>query len=164
MKRWQWISIHKWIISFQPKHLHDSQDIRVILAEFILNFEFPRDVYTLLITGLAIYFTLKLFRFSIGLLSSLIRPIIFIVLILVSFNTFVHLQLQQELHFNRLFFVVVSDNSAIFIWNENGRLFKSTGFQCVFSNWGNLPEHLRCSEFRLHAYHTILCEKLLISQ
>lgn len=81
-----------------------------------------------------------------------------------KFQHFCTPPITTELHFNRLFFVVVSDNFAIFIWNENGRLFKSTGFQCVFSNWRNLPEHLRCSEFRIYAYHTILCEKLLISQ
>ncbi|XP_055323824.1 uncharacterized protein LOC129578768 [Sitodiplosis mosellana] len=67
-----------------PKHLQGSQDVRVILAEFILNFDFPRDFYSILITGLLIYLTLKLFRFSIHLLISLIRPIIFVALTLIA--------------------------------------------------------------------------------
>lgn len=69
---------------FQSKHAQDGQDLRVTLAEFILNFEFPRDIYMILITIVILYVTLKLFRFSVRLITSLIRPIIFIVLILVS--------------------------------------------------------------------------------
>lgn len=67
-----------------PKHSYDPQDYRVILAEFILNFEFPRDIYSILITVLVIYLSVKLFRFSIGLILSLIRPLIFIALILIA--------------------------------------------------------------------------------
>lgn len=72
------------VLCIQTKNNLDSQDIRVILSNYILNFEFPRDVYTILIAIFTIYIALKVFRFSIGLLASVVRPILLIILILVS--------------------------------------------------------------------------------
>lgn len=72
------------VYDVQAKQNLDPQDIRVTLANYILNFEFPRDAYTILITIVTIYIALKLFRMSIGLIAALVRPILFILLILVS--------------------------------------------------------------------------------
>lgn len=67
---------------FQPKH--SDGDIRVILANFILNFEIPRDLYMVAAFLLSVYLTIRLFRFSIRLILSLVRPLIFIGIFLVS--------------------------------------------------------------------------------
>lgn len=156
-------------ICFQPKHLQGSNDLRVILAEYILNFDFPRDIYTILITGLVIYITLKLFRFSIGLLVAMIRPIIFLLLILVSTvfvfksvyqweeNYFI-CQWEEKINFHSIFI----DCIAVSLWDENGCYIKPCDIQCIFSNRRHIPKHLWYIKLHLQSYDSILCEKLLI--
>ncbi|XP_031620751.1 uncharacterized protein LOC116339176 [Contarinia nasturtii] len=68
-----------------PKYTaYGNGDIRAQLAEFIMNFEFPRDVVSILIAALVFYITLRLLRFSIQLFASLLRPIVFVLLILIA--------------------------------------------------------------------------------
>lgn len=61
-------------------------NIRVILANWILNFEWPRDLYVIIFWALSTYFTYRLFRFVIRIVVSMIRPILFISLLVVSFT------------------------------------------------------------------------------
>lgn len=156
-------------IVFQPKQAQHGQDLRVTLAEFILNFEFPRDVYMILITIITLYLILKLFRFSIRLITSLIRPIIFIVLILVSFHIFnfkwICILCAHEMFETANFSLNMrfSGHFAISLRDENKHYIKSCDYQCIFAERRTLPWCLQYFKLNLHAHHSILCEKLLIT-
>lgn len=59
-------------------------NLRDCLANYISNSEFPDDLYPFLFSALVLFFTLKMFQYSIRLAFALIRPIAFIVIILVT--------------------------------------------------------------------------------
>lgn len=151
-------------IYFQPKHLQGAHDIRLILAEFILNFDFSRDMYSILITGLVIYLTIRLFRFSIRLMVSLIRPIIFLLLILVSKILKSSYLAVCDNKFNKSYDFHSTDRIAISLWDKNRRYIKSCNIQCIISNRRHIPKHLWYIKFHLHAYNSFLCEEFLIQR
>lgn len=138
----------------QPKHSGDPYDLRVILAEYILNFEFPRDVFMLLITIFTVYLMLKLFRFAIRALASIIRPVIFIILILVSCFFIPRNSMSTIIsHFGFL-----SDHSTILLRDEIWwHRIKSPGVECSIFR----PEYFPNIQFHLYAHHPILCQTIL---
>lgn len=121
-------------------------------------------MYSILIAGLVIYLTLRLFRFSIRLLVSLIRPIIFLLLILVSKILKSSCSTVYNNKFNYFCDFHSTDRIAISLRDKNRCHIKSCNIQCIISNWRHIPEHLRYIKFHLYAYNSILCKKLLIQR
>lgn len=69
----------------------EGTDLRHTLADFILNVQIPEDLYSILISLVAIYIAWKVFRFSMGVMWSVLRPFfaIFILIVGTEIHTYV---------------------------------------------------------------------------
>lgn len=137
--------------SFQSRNEHvRCVNLRDCLANFISYSQFPDDLYPFLFSALILFFTLKMFQYSIRVALSLIRPIAFFVIVLVTeFSLF-----QSQLIFTKMNFQIVLPHlHEIKTWtSSNSVLSTAVSYVDEFVEYISNLFHAFCSRTIISLY------------